>query len=213
MPSVTLLGDPRLPYRVSFTLGGDRARGPIHVTGCPSIDLAAEALKLGPSQKVGVVVLQHSVTDEMDQAGAQMRATIEAVGTDALYFWPGEDAGGSAMCKELRLAGIHPLRSLPPLEFLRVLLGASVLVGNSSVGIRECSFLGVPVVNIGTRQEGRERGRNVEDAYHNAQSIREAVWIQSADDARGQRSTLYGDGHAGERIAAILAGKAEDAAA
>ena len=186
----------------------------IHVTGCPSIDLAAEALRLGPSKKSGVIVLQHSVTDEADQAAAQMRATIEAVGTDAMYFWPGEDAGGSAMAKELRLAGIKPIRSLPPLEFLRLLLGCEVLVGNSSVGIRECSFLGVPVVNIGTRQQGRERGRNVvEVLQHDPDALRTAVrW---ATDPRYEviRSTLYGDGHAGERIAAVLAGKAKEAAA
>lgn len=179
----------------------------IHVTGCPSIDLAAEALKLGPSRKVGVVVLQHPVTDEADQAGEQMRATIEAVGPDALYFWPGEDAGGSAMCKELRLAGIHPLRSLPPLEFLRVLLGCKVLVGNSSVGIRECSYLGVPVVNIGTRQRGRERATNVTDVAHEAVEIRAAI-NREGGWGHYQKSTLYGDGHAGERIAAVLAGEA-----
>ncbi len=194
-------GDDWYPGHSEYTRRG------IHVTGCPSIDLAAEALKLGPSRKVGVVVLQHSVTDEIEQAGAQMRATIEAVGTDALYFWPGEDAGGSAMSKELRLAGIHPIRSLPPLEFLRVLLGADVLVGNSSVGIRECSFLGVPVVNIGTRQAGRERGGNVVDVAHDAHSIVGGM-VHWRLASRLERSTLYGDGHAGERIAAILAGAA-----
>lgn len=183
----------------------------VHVTGCPSIDLAAEALRLGPLPAPDVIVLQHPVTDEADQAGAQMRATIEAVGPDALYFWPGEDAGGSAMAKELRMAGIHPVRSLPPLDFLRTLLGCKVLVGNSSVGIRECSFLGVPVVNIGTRQRGRERAGNVQDVPYGADAIRAGLAM-----TRGyatHRSTLYGDGHAGERIAAILAGKAEEAAA
>jgi UDP-hydrolysing UDP-N-acetyl-D-glucosamine 2-epimerase len=187
----------------------------VHVTGCPSIDLAAEALRLGPSKKSGVIVLQHSVTDEVDQAGAQMRATIEAVGTDALYFWPGEDAGGSAMSKELRLAGIHPVRNMPPLEFLRLLLGCEVLVGNSSVGIRECSFLGVPVVNIGTRQQRRERGANVVDVPHEVRAIRmEARRLAvMGRDGRYPSTHLYGDGHAGERIAAVLAGKAQEAVA
>jgi UDP-hydrolysing UDP-N-acetyl-D-glucosamine 2-epimerase len=189
-------------------------RGDVHLTGCPSIDLAAEALKLGPKRVADVVVLQHPVTGE--DAGPQMRATIEAVGTSALYFWPGEDAGGSAMAKELRLAGIKPVRNLPPLEFLRVLLGAQVLVGNSSVGIRECSFLGVPVVNIGTRQQGRERAGNATDVPHDSYGIARGIelarqWMK--DHPKRQQSHLYGDGHAGERIAAILAGKAEEAAA
>ena len=184
----------------------------IQVTGCPSIDLAAEALKLGPTHLADVIVLQHSVTDEIDQAGEQMRATIEAVGKDALYFWPGEDAGGSLMSKELRMAGINPVRNLPPLAFLRALLGCKVLVGNSSVGIRECSFLGVPVVNIGTRQRGRERAANVVNVPHYAQTgIR--LSIQAQAGYTYPSSQLYGDGHAGERIAAILAGKAAEAAA
>jgi UDP-hydrolysing UDP-N-acetyl-D-glucosamine 2-epimerase len=185
----------------------------VHVTGCPSIDLAAEALKLGPRKVADVIVLQHPVTTEMDQAGAQMRATIEAVGKSALYFWPGEDSGAQAMSKELRLAGIKPVRNLPPLEFLRVLLGAQVLVGNSSVGIRECSFLGVPVVNIGTRQAGRERGPNVWNVPYDEASIFAAMRFAAEPHRKPARSTLYGDGHAGKRIAGILAGKAAEAAA
>ena len=174
----------------------------IIVTGCPSIDLAAEAVRLGPIHKSDVIVLQHPVTGEVDEAGAQMRATIEAVGPEALYFWPGDEPGSDAMSKELRLAGIHPVRNLEPVEFLRVLLGAKVLVGNSSVGIRECSYLGVPVVNIGTRQNGRERGENVEDVPAVASDIGEAVGRQTA--RRYKPSTLYGDGQAGKRIAQAL---------
>jgi len=190
------------------SIGG---RGQAHVTGCPSIDLAAEALRLGPSRESGVIVLQHPVTDEVDQAGAQMRATIEAVGKDALYFWPGEDAGGSAMAKELRLAGIKPVRNMPPLDFLRLLLGCKVLVGNSSVALREGSFLGVPAVSIGTRQRGREHANNVQCCDHFVRDIEACISL--ADRKYTKRSTLYGDGHAGERIAAILAGKAEEAVA
>jgi UDP-hydrolysing UDP-N-acetyl-D-glucosamine 2-epimerase len=176
----------------------------VHVTGCPSIDLAAEALRHGPSTLADVIVLQHPVTDQVEQAGEQMRATIEAVGKDALYFWPGEDAGGSLMSKELRLAGINPVRNMAPLDFLRALLGCKVLVGNSSVGIRECSFLGVPNVSVGWRQNGRESGPNTMRVCHAAWDIRDG--IEQALDMHPRPSTLYGDGHAGERIAGILAG-------
>jgi hypothetical protein len=185
--------------RVARSFGGPD----IIVTGCPSIDLAAEALKLGPIHRAEVVVLQHPVTGEVEQAGAQMRETIRACGLEALYFWPGEDAGADAMSKELRLAGIHPVRNLEPVEFLRVLLGAKVLVGNSSVGIRECSFLGVPVVNIGTRQAGRDRAGNVCDVQHVEALIAQAVSVQ-AQHGPYPSSNLYGDGYAGERIAKAL---------
>jgi UDP-hydrolysing UDP-N-acetyl-D-glucosamine 2-epimerase len=184
------------------------AMADIHVTGCPSIDLAREALELGPLPGHDVVVLQHPVTDEVDQAGAQIRETIQALeGMDVLWFWPGEDAGADAMSKEMRLAGLRPVRNLPPLAFLRTLLGSGVLVGNSSVGIRECSYLGVPVVNIGTRQRGRERGPNVHDVAHYAEEIRFEVRRLTralAMPPPTNRSNLYGDGHAGERIAEIL---------
>jgi len=183
----------------------------VHVTGCPSIDLAAEALRLGPLPGHDVVVLQHPVTGEAGQAGAQIRETIEALkGMDVLWFWPGEDAGNQAMSKEMRLAGLHPVRNKPPLEFLRILLGSGCLVGNSSVGIRECSFLGVPVVNIGTRQQGRERGENVVDVAPG--NIRTVVSLSNIRPWRA-RSMLYGDGHAGERIAGILAGESVEAVA
>lgn len=184
-----------------------------HVTGCPSIDLAAEAVRLGPIPNGKIIVLQHAVTSEADQAGAQMEATVKALeGLDTLYFWPGEDAGGQAMAKVLRLAGIKAVRNMPPVDFLRTLLGSACLVGNSSVGIRECSYLGVPVVNVGTRQSGREHAENIMSVAHWAPDIRFAVDYQRK---RGhfERSTLYGDGHAGERIAAILAGKAQEAVA
>ncbi len=176
----------------------------VHVTGCPSIDLAAEAVAQGPLHRSDVVVLQHPVTGEAHAAADQMQATVQAVkGMDVTWFWPGEDAGADGMSKVLRIAGVTPIRNKPPIEFLRMLLGAKVLVGNSSVGIRECSFLGVPVVNIGTRQRGRERGPNVHDVpNHEPGSIRGAVG--AAVQSRPRRSTLYGDGHAGERVAAVL---------
>jgi UDP-hydrolysing UDP-N-acetyl-D-glucosamine 2-epimerase len=169
----------------------------IIVTGCPSIDLAAEAVRLGPIHRADIVVLQHPVTGEVEQAGEQMRQTIKAVGPHALYFWPGEDAGADDMSKALRLAGIKPVRNLEPVEFLRVLLGAKVLVGNSSVGIRECSFMGVRAINVGTRQQGRERADNVVDIP----ILHGSFAYPSKAPAS---STLYGDGHAGKRIAEAL---------
>lgn len=185
----------------------------VHLTGCPSIDIAAEAKRLGPLPGHDVVVLQHPVSDEVEHAADQMRETIEALeGLDVLWIWPGAAAGNAASAKALRMAGLavpgaepHPRRNLPPVDFLRTLLGSGCLVGNSSVGIRECSFLGVPVVNIGTRQRGREQGPNVIEVPYRAQAIREAVygWKGTIPPS----SSLYGDGTAGERIAGILAGE------
>ena len=185
----------------------------VHVTGCPSIDLAARALQEGPLPCSDYVVLQHPVTGEADQAAEQIRQTVRALqGKDVTWYWPGEDAGSEAMSKVLRMEGLHPVRNRPPLEFLRMLLGAKALVGNSSVGIRECSYLGVPAVNIGTRQQWRERGPNVLDvAWHDAGQISNAVELARA--MVPPKSALYGDGHAGERIAAVLTARKQEAVA
>jgi UDP-N-acetylglucosamine 2-epimerase len=95
------------------------------------------------------------------------------------------------------------VRNLPPNRFLRLLTQARVLVGNSSAGIRECAYLGVPVVNIGSRQHGRQRASNVLDVDHSAQ-ITSAIQRQMVH-GRYPSSSLYGTGNSGERIAEVLA--------
>ena len=87
-----------------------------------------------------------------------------------LWFWPNVDAGSDGTSKGIRVfrerekpANFHLFRNMFPEDFLRLLVHATAIVGNSSVAIRECSYLGVPAVNIGTRQQGRERGANVID--------------------------------------------------
>jgi UDP-N-acetylglucosamine 2-epimerase len=91
-----------------------------------------------------------------------------------------------------------------PEDFLRLLCGSTAIVGNSSVAIRECSYLGVPAVNIGTRQMGRERGCNVIDVHHDRQEIAHAI-ATHIEREKPRRDVLYGDGNAGVRIADCLA--------
>ena len=62
-----------------------------------------------------------------------------------------------------------------PEDFLRLLVHSSAIVGNSSVAIRECSYLGVPAVNVGSRQSGRDRGPNVVDVPHDRNAIQRAI--------------------------------------
>ena len=201
------------------------------LTGCPSIDIAKDAQHSEPvtCDELGgsgppldlahpfLIVLQHPVTSEADQAGAQMQATLEAVGAVSLpriVFWPGEDAGSEAMSKAIRVwkdarpdLAIHTVRSLPPARFLKLLTQSACLVGNSSAGIREASYLGVPVVNIGTRQMGRERGPNVMEVGYEAEAIRAATCEQIAHGPYPS-SSLYGSGNAGARIAEVICAEA-----
>lgn len=202
-------------------------------TGCPSVDLAKQALTEPPvtREELGgvyherypanpddpsiplAVILFHPVTTEVDQAASQMRTVLSAcerVAMQRIVFWPGEDAGHDAMSKVLRewvktydTSIWHVVRNLPPQRFLRLLAQAQVVIGNSSAGIREASYLGVPVVNIGTRQAGRECGPQV---WHTTLSHRQIISGIQQQIAHGPylRSTLYGSGHAGERIAEVI---------
>ncbi len=214
----------RALYRV-YALTGEHDT--VLYTGCPSIDLAKQAQTeppvrveelggVGPRMDLDqpfLICLQHPVTSEADQAGEQMQITLEAlaqVNLPRLVFWPGEDAGHDATAKAIRVwrenrpeLAIHAVKNLPPNRFLRLLTQASVLVGNSSAGIRECSYLGTPVVNIGTRQHGRERAKNVIDVPHHVLGIASATKVQ-AMSGRYKRSTLYGTGDAGQRIATVI---------
>ena len=92
---------------------------------------------------------------------------------------------------------------MEPLDFLRLLYYSDGIIGNSSVAIRECSYLGVPAINIGSRQANRERGPNVVDVSYNRDEIKDA--IVSHFKGHVKRSDIYGEGNAGQKIANILA--------
>ncbi|MBL0338966.1 MAG: UDP-N-acetylglucosamine 2-epimerase (hydrolyzing) [Rhodospirillaceae bacterium] len=209
---------------------GERAES-VYVTGCPSIDIAKEALGqkpldedifaryggVGPKfdlSKGYLVVMQHPVTTEYKESRTHIHETLKAIAQlnmPTLWFWPNVDAGSDGTSKGIRafretgqLKQVHFFKNLPPVEFLRLLCGSHCIIGNSSVAIRECSYLGVPAVNIGTRQFGRERGKNVIDVDYNHQDIMKAV-RQHISQPRPARDLLYGDGLAGKRIADCLA--------
>lgn len=201
-------------------------------TGCPSIDLADEiknnsALDFNPIQKYGgvgvdvnwkeegyIVVMQHPVTTEYASARKDVEETLKAVhelNIPTFWFWPNVDAGSDGTSSGIRSfreinkpQSIHFFKNMEPNDFLKLLVNSKCLIGNSSVGIRECSYLGVPVVNIGTRQNKRERGSNVLDTVYDKNEI-----IKSIQDrittTEIVSENIYGDGKSGERIANILA--------
>jgi len=200
-------------------------------TGCPSIDLAKEiqespSLDFDPIKKYGgvgieinwksgyLVVMQHPVTTEYESAKADVLKTLMAINEldiPTFWFWPNVDAGSDGTSSGIRTfrelenpKNIHFFKNMEPNDFLRLLVNSKCLIGNSSVGIRECSYLGVPVVNIGTRQHRRQRGTNVLDVVYDKEVIKTAV-IERMSNKSIIPETIYGDGDAGERIAVILA--------
>ena len=200
-----------------------QAVGHIVVTGCPSIDLALavddQPLTSLPGTGAAIdleagflLVLQHPDTETADQATfqiAQTQAAIDAVGIPAVWFWPNSDSGSDAVSKQLRIwsprVPVHFCRQVPPQDFIRLMRQCAVMMGNSSAGIREGSALGVPVVNIGDRQQGRTRGTNAIDVGYHADQIYKGIqrW-RMGTRIKPERSTIYGDGKAGPRIAEAL---------
>ena len=198
-------------------------------TGCPAIDAIAH-LDLSISSdffaqhggagheidlaKPYLVVLQHPVTTEFGSGLDQINQTLKAVsqtGMQAVWLWPNVDAGSDEVSKGLRMfrernreAPIRFFRNFTVEDYARVINNAACLVGNSSSGIRESAYLGIPTVNIGSRQRARERAENVVDVPYAADEIQSAIQKQVAH-GRYRSDHLYGDGNSGPLIAKLLA--------
>lgn len=204
----------------------------VYVTGCPSIDIAENVRKnykewkFDPIERyrgVGkvlenrdkyIVVMQHPVTTEIDKVRYQTKCvleTVEQLDRQIYWFWPNVDAGTDGVSKEIRInreegkaKNIYFFKNMSPDDFLVLLMGSECIIGNSSVAIRECSYLGVPAINLGNRQIGRERGKNVIDVPYESEKILEA-YQKIATSEREAGENLYGDGHAGQKIAKVIA--------
>lgn len=200
-------------------------------TGCPSIDLAKEVaensivLPFNPYEKYGgvgaspdlsegyIIVMQHPVTNEYQDSRKHIEATLQAIyeiDKPALWFWPNVDAGADGTSSGIRafresnsLPNVHFFKNMEGIDFLHLLNHSKCLVGNSSVGIRECAYLGVPVVNIGSRQNRRDRGNNVIDVDYDKNQIKNAI-TQIIAQGKSKPSTVYGGGEAGKEIANLL---------
>ncbi len=202
----------------------------VHLVGCPRIDLVAEILAAGGDgldehlfdtgvgerldlSKPFVLVSQHPVTTEYGEGERQIAATLGAVreiGLPAVVLWPNADAGSDDVARGIRKwrerkldEGMHFFKNLPVASYVRLMKKAACLLGNSSSGIREGAYIGTPTVNIGSRQDRRERGKNVLEAGHDQAAIVAAIRRQVAHGPYASEP-IYGDGKAGERIAEIL---------
>jgi GDP/UDP-N,N'-diacetylbacillosamine 2-epimerase (hydrolysing) len=201
----------------------------VFCAGCPSIDIVAsldlslprDMLKkylgvgsdIDPSRPY-LVVLQHPVTTEYGRGLEQINETLKAVtgfGMQTVWLWPNVDAGSDDISKGLRMyrekhnpTNLHFYRNFAVEDYARLIDNAACLVGNSSSALREGAYLGVPAVNIGTRQQGREHGPNAMFVDYHADDILRAIRKQVAH-GKYERSPMFGDGSAGKRIADVLA--------
>ena len=199
-------------------------------TGCPSIDIAKKVMEnpsldfdpykkykgvgLHPDFSAGYwVVMQHPVTTEMDESRNNVEETLYAMHSikePVFWFWPNIDGGSDGTSNGIRafrekynLEYFHFFKNMDPTDFLKLLANSKGIVGNSSVGIRECSYLGVPCINIGGRQDKRSRGENVFDVSYNREEIIKAL-KKVVNRGEIKSTTIYGNGNSGKKIAKIL---------
>ena len=214
------------------SIGEDPSR--IHIVGCPSIDLVKDVIKKSGeiaqpwNQDLGGVGKQFSLEDPFGivmfhpdtLSSSQNSFWINEI-TQVLknseinwfWFWPNPDHGNSGISKAIRitrelgeLSKVRFLINLPPEIFISLASRASLMIGNSSFGIREASYLGLPVINLGERQNGRQKSSNVFDLNSNSKTmdfsklicdiLKEKRWFSSSE--------LYGNGDAGFRAARII---------
>lgn len=209
---------------------GEKKRFVFNV-GCPRIDLVKDIIKQKLKKKsevyvnshgVGdnidfenkfIIISQHPVTTEYSETISHIKETlkaIEKINIQAIFLWPNTDAGSEQISKQIRIwrerkkmKKIRFLRNIPSDYYITLMKNASCIVGNSSSAIREGSYIGIPAINIGTRQNKRLRGKNVIDVRNNSAQIINAIKKQ-IKVGKYKSQNIYGNGTASKKIVKIL---------
>lgn len=197
----------------------------VFIVGAPGLDSILNE-KLIESDKIAqmydldlsrpiIIVIQHPVSTEINHARYQMQQTLESVielKIQTLLIYPNADAGGREMIKVIKKYENSPYlktyKNIPRKEYLSLLNVASVLIGNSSSGIIEAASFKLPVVNIGSRQRGRERSENVIDSEYRKEDLKSKILKCLYDENFKIKvktcKNPYGEGKTGENIVEIL---------
>jgi len=192
----------------------------IFIAGAPGLDGLQEIAQrprkelcqehnLNPDQPVALTLF-HPVLQEAGQAAHQTEQLMEALmdcSLQVLALMPNADAGGNSIREVLERYRDRPavqlVTHLPRTDFVSWMAAADVMVGNSSSGIIEAATFGLPVVNIGTRQIGREQSGNVTDVPADRSAIIRAV-TNALENGKLSIKNVYGDGQSGQRIVDLL---------
>src|SRR5574337_984925 len=160
-----------------------------------------------------ILLVQHPVTTQVEQAGKQILNTLKAihkVNTPTIAIAPNSDPGNNKIIDHLKsFSKTHPsfkiFKSLPRSDYVGMLKSCKILVGNSSSGLIEASYFKIPVVNIGIRQKNREKGPNVLDANDSVNSIYSKI-MKALKMTKQHLSTsrIYGNGYASKKIVHYL---------
>lgn len=201
----------------------------IEIVGCPSLDIVNEIRKSSDNslrnedligvgnnfsidQKFGIIMFHPDTLNELENILWTM-ALIEMVEKSNLnwfWFWPNPDHGTNSISKEIRrsresgnLQNVKFIINLPPENFVKLILKCSLLVGNSSFGIREASYIGLPVINLGNRQAGRQRAENVLDIA-NPKMVNQLNDLEIIINSKFESSHIYGSGNSGLLAAQVI---------
>ena len=193
----------------------------IYVVGCPSIDVIRNTPVI-PNEEVeayfGVdlskpllLMIQHPVTTEAKDSFTQIKETVDAIseaGVQTVTLLPNNDAGHAKIIDYIKSSKLKWYPSLPAIMFINLYRNASALIGNSSSGIHETPTMQIPAINIGNRQQGRERAANVFDVPNNKEDIlggiNKALHDESFRTMVAEIENPYGDGTSAEKIVRIL---------
>lgn len=206
----------------------------VYMVGCPRIDTVGDILKnkinvknlsndlkqykgvsfKGELEPDFLLVSMHPVTTEFGLNRQYMNSLLNVLNElkmQTIMLWPNADAGSDEISKAIRTfrekekpEWLSLFINLPFKTYTQLMVLTRCLIGNSSSGIREGAFIGTPCVNIGTRQNGREKGKNVIDVDNREEMIKKAI-IKQIKNGKFKSDSTYGNGHAGDKIARILA--------
>ena len=191
----------------------------VHRAGAPSLDHLRRSRLLGiheleqqlalDLQRPTAVVAYHPVTIVRDttQEADSLFAALREVDAQILFCYPNADAGSHALLERTRAflstrSDARVFVNLDSVTYWSLLRQVALLIGNSSSGIMEAASFALPVVNVGFRQKGRERARNVLDAEPETKAILakigEAMSLEFREVTRGHDQSLWGRARIGE---------------
>ena len=193
----------------------------IYVVGCPSIDVIAQTPHLDQKaieeyldldfNKPVLLMIQHPVTTEAADSFDQIKETVDAIketGVQTVVLLPNNDAGHARIIEYIKSSDLKWYPSLPGDIFINLYRNVNALIGNSSSGIHETPTMGIPAINIGNRQQGRERAGNVIDVANEKEAIiagiQKALYDYEFIEAVRNMENPYGTGVSAEKIVNIL---------
>jgi len=200
--------------------------------GCPRLDVVSEIMnediredeiqllnELGVGQEIDIdnpfaVISLHPVTTKEEEIDISI--LIESCleyDLQVICLWQNADFGTEKIPKSIRTlresgelskSSIRFYKNLPVAIYIKLMSKCSMLIGNSSSGIREGAFIGTPCINLGNRQSNRERGPNVIDIPNLEKAHLKSAIQQHLDQQKYPSSTIYGDGNTAERMIKVL---------